>query len=188
MEGSRRLQSISNLWKAPRVLLLIGGVLFLSGQGFLAGSFLQGTQGTVATIPAGPAWFYVYEIKVLGSGRMSGQFADLAGDVVNLYVFGERQYEVYAFIGLGRSLFSANGSAGSFAIDLPASGTYYLVFAHGAGSEDSAQDVRVSYRVAGIEPEFMGVGVPLIAIGIAAVGIGLWRRDRQAKGRIDESR
>ena len=75
-----------------------------------------------------------------------------------------------------------------FAIDLPASGTYYLVFAHGAGSEDSAQDVRVSYRVAGIEPEFIGVGVPLIAIGIAAVGIGLWRRDRQAKGRIDESR
>ena len=188
MEGSRRLQSISNLWKAPRVLLLIGGVLFLSGQGFLAGSFLQGTQGTVATIPAGPAWFYVYEIKVLGSGRMSGQFADLAGDVVNLYVFGERQYEVYAFIGLGRSLFSANGSSGSFAIDLPASGTYYLVFAHGAGSEDSAQDVRVSYRVAGIEPEFMGVGVPLIAIGIAAVSLGLWRRDRQARGRIDDLR
>ncbi len=103
MEGSRRLRLISNLWKAPRVLLLIGGVLFLSGQGFLAASFLQGTQGTVASIPAGPAWFYVYEIKVLGSSRVSGQFADLAGDVVNLYVFGERQYEVYAFIGLGRS-------------------------------------------------------------------------------------
>ena len=186
MEGSRTLRSIFNLWKAPRVLLLIGGVLFLSGQAFLAGSFLQGTQGTVATIPAGPAWFYVYEIKVLGSSRMSGQFADLAGDVVNLYVFGERQYEVYAFIGLGRSLFSANGSSGSFVIDLPTSGTYYLVFAHGAGSEDSAQDVRVSYRVAGIEPEFMGVGVPLIAIGIAGVSVGLWRREQQAKRRNDE--
>src|SRR3989449_8280182 len=101
------LQSVEGTW----VLLLIGGVLFLSGQGFLSASFLQGTQGTVATIPAGPAWFYVYAIKVLGSSRVSGQFADLAGDVVNLYVFGERQYEVYAFIGLGRSLFSANGSS-----------------------------------------------------------------------------
>jgi len=162
VEGSRRLQAISNLWKAPRVLLLIGGVLFLSGQGFLAASFLQGTQGTVATIPAGPAWFYVYEIKVLGSSRMSGQFADLAGDVVNLYVFGERQYEVYAFIGLGRSLFSANGSSGSFAIDLPSSGTYYLVFAHGAGSE----------------PEFIGLGSALIAPGVALVGLGLRIRER----------
>ena len=188
MEGSSRLRSVTHFWKASRVLLLIGGVLFLSGQGLLSASFLQGTQGAVATIPPGPSWFFVYQIKVLGSSRVSGQFADLAGDVVNLYVFGERQYEVYAFIGLGRSLFSANGSAGSFAIDLPASGTYYLVFAHGAGSEDSAQDVRVSYRVAGIEPEFMGVGAPLIAIGIAAVGIGLWRRDRQARRRIDESR
>ena len=188
MEGSRRLQAISNLWKAPRVLLLIGGVLFLSGQGFLAASFLQGTQGTVATIPAGPAWFYVYEIKVLGSSRMSGQFADLAGDVVNLYVFGERQYEVYAFIGLGRSLFSANGSSGSFAIDLPGSGTYYLVFAHGAESENSAQDVRVSYRVAGIEPEFIGVGIPLIGAGTASVGVGLWRRDRQTKRANEELR
>ena len=188
MEGSRRLRLISNLWKAPRVLLLVGGVLFLSGQGFLAASFLQGTQGTVATIPAGPAWFYVYEIKVLGSSRVSGQFADLAGDVVNLYVFGERQYEVYAFIGLGRSLFSANGSSGSFAIDLPGSGTYYLVFAHGAGSEDSVQDVRVTYRVAGIEPEFIGVGLPLIAVGIAGVGVALWRRDRQAKDPIENSR
>ena len=77
-----------------------------------------------------------------------------------------------------RSLFSANGSSGSFAIDLPSSGTYYLVFAHGAGSEDSAQDVRVSYRVAGIEPEFIGVGSALIAPGIALVGLGLRFRER----------
>ena len=188
MEGSRTLRSISNLWKTPRVLLLVGGVLFLSGQALLAASFLQGAQGTVATIPAGPTWFFPYHIKVLGSSRVSGQFADPAGGVVNLYVFGETQYEWYAFIGLGQSLFSTNGSSGTFAIDLPSSGTYYLVFAHGAGSEDSRQEVRVSYRVAGIEPEFIGVGVPLIAIGIAGVGVGLWWRDRRARGRNAESR
>src|SRR5207245_10595497 len=113
---------------------------------------------------------------------------DLAGDVVNLYVFGERQYQVYAFIGLGRSLFSTNGSSGSVAIDLPSSGTYYLVSAHGAESENSAQDVRVSYRVAGIEPEFIGVGIPLIGAGTAGVGVGLWRRDRQTKRANEELR
>src|SRR5207245_785377 len=83
----------------------------------LAASVRQGTHGTGATSPPGPAWFYVYQIKVIGSSRMSGQFAALGGDVVNLYVFGEKQYELYAFIGWGHGLFSVNGSSGSFAID-----------------------------------------------------------------------
>ena len=181
MEGRGSLRAIAHLWKAPRVLLLVGGVLFLSGQALLAASFLQGTQGTVATIPPGPSWFYVYQFKVIGSSRMSGQFAALAGDVVNLYVFGEKQYELYAFIGWGNGLFSLNGSSGSFAIDLPSSGTYFLVLAHGPGSENSAQNVRVSYRVAGIEPEFITVGSGLIAPGIALVGLGLWMRERRHK-------
>ena len=112
---------------------------------------------------------------------MSGQFADLTGGVVNVYVFGETQYEWYAFIGLGQTLFSANGSSGTFAIDLPSSGTYYLVFAHGTGSEESRQEVRVSYRVAGIEPEFITVGSALIAPGIALVAVGLWIRERRHK-------
>ena len=179
MEGRGSLRAIANLRKAPRVLLLVGGVLFLSGQALLAASFLQGTQGTVATIPPGPTWFFPYHIKVLGSSRMSGQFAALTGGVVNVYVFGETQYEWYAFIGLGQTLFSANGSSGTFAIDLPSSGTYYLVFAHGTGSEESRQEVRVSYRVAGIEPEFITVGSALIAPGIALVAVGLWIRERR---------
>lgn len=187
MEGSRALRLFSSLWKTPRVLLLVAGVLFLSGQALLTSSFFQGTQGTIATIPAGPTWFFPYHIKVLGSSRVSGQFADPAGGVVNVYVFGESQYEWYAFIGLGQGLFSTNGSSGTFSIDLPSSGTYYLVFAHGAGSEEARQEVRVSYRVAGIEPEFLGVGVPLIAIGIAGVALGLWWRDRQARGQNPQS-
>jgi len=181
VEGRGSLRAIASLSKAPRVLLLVGGVLFLSGQALLAASFLQGTQGTVATIPPGPAWFYVYPIKVIGSSRMSGQFAALAGDVVNVYVFGEKQYELYAFIGWGYGLFSVNGSSGSFATDLPTSGTYYLVLAHGHGSENSAQDVRVSYRVAGIEPEFITVASALIAPGISLIAIGLWMRERRHK-------
>lgn len=163
----------------PRVLLLVGGVLFLSGQTLLAASFLQGAQGDVATIPPGPQWFYVYEIKVLGPSRVAGQFADTAGGLVKLYVFGETQYQVFAFIGLGQSLSSERGPSGSFSADLPGSGTYYLVLAHGDGSEDSAQAVRVSFRVAGIEPDLIGVGSVLIAVGIAGVGIGLWERERR---------
>src|SRR5207248_11299592 len=130
VERSSRLRSIARFWKASRILLLIRCDMFLSGQQLLSASFLQGTQGTDATIPPGPSWFFVYQIKVLGSSRISVQFADLAGDVVNVYVFGQTQYELYAFIGLGQGLFSVNGSFGSFSTDLPSSGTYYLVFAH----------------------------------------------------------
>src|SRR5207245_11242082 len=96
------LRAIANLWKAPRVLLLVGGVLFLSGQALLAASFLQGTQGTVATIPPGPTWFFPYHIKVLVSSRMSGQFADRTVGVVNVYVFGETHAEWFAVIGLAQ--------------------------------------------------------------------------------------
>src|SRR2546428_550762 len=137
LERERDGEAIANLRKAPRVLLLVGGVLLLSGQALLAASFLQGTQGTVATIPPGPTWFFPYHIKVLGSSRMSGQFADLTGGVVNVYVFGETQYEWYAFIGLGQTLFSANGSPGTLSIDLPSSRTYFLLLSHGAGSEET---------------------------------------------------
>src|SRR3989442_14356859 len=172
---------MANFGKAPRVPLLVRGVLFLPGQALLAASLLQGPQGTVATIPPGPAWFYMYQIKVIASSRMSGQFAALAGDVVNLYVFGEKQYELYAFIGWGHGLFSVNGSSGSFAIDLPSAGTYFFVLPPGPGSENSRQDVRVSYRVAGIEPELITVATGPIAPGIALVGLGLWIRERRRK-------
>lgn len=168
----RRVLSIS------RTLLIVGGVLFLSGQTLFVASFLQGTQGEVTTIPPGPQWFVEYEIRVLGASRVSGQFADTVGGLVNVYVFGETQHKVFAFIGLGDKLYSIQATSGSFSADLPAAGTYYLVFAHGDGSEQLAQPVRVSYWVAGVEPALVGVGTAFIAAGIVGVAVGLRQRQR----------
>lgn len=153
----------------------MGGVLFLTGQGVLASAFLQGAQGATASIPAGPAWYYVYRIDVLGPGRLAGTFEDVGGRVVDVQVFAERQYRSYEFIGLGYSLFSTRGSAGSFTVDLPGTGTYYLVFDHGAGFEGASQDVRVSYRLLGVEPDFLLAGAAFAAAGIGAVALGLRR-------------
>jgi hypothetical protein len=170
---------ITRSLKVPTVLVFLGGILFLSGQALFAASFFQGADGAVAMIPAGPTWAYVYEIKVLGASRVFGQFADPAGGLVDLFVFEQAQYERFHFDGTGTSLSSARGASGSFSVSLPVSGTYYLVLAHGAGFEYSGQAVHVSYRVAGIQPEFLGIGLPFVAVGIVGVGLGLRARTRR---------
>jgi hypothetical protein len=71
------------------------------------------------------------------------------------------------------------GASGSFSANLPGSGTYYLVLAHGTGFEYSGQAVRVSYRVTGIQPEFLGIGLPFVAAGIVGVAFGLRARARR---------
>jgi len=95
-------------------------------------------------------------------------------------VFGAAQYDSFRLDGTGPSLYSAQGASGSFSADLPGSGAYYLVLAHGDGFQYWGQAVRVSYRVAGIQPELLGIGLPFVAVGIAVVGIGLWHRNRRA--------
>jgi hypothetical protein len=110
----------------------------------------------------------VYEIKVLGAGRVFGQFADPAGGLVNLFVFVAAEYDRFVREGTSPSLSSAGDTSGSFS-----------VLAHGDGFQVSEQSVRVSYRVAGIQPEFLGIGVPFVAAGIVGVGLGLRARARR---------
>jgi len=172
----RSTRSIARLLKLPTVLLIVGGMLFLSGHGLFAASFFQGTDGSLATIPPG-SWLVVYEFKVIGASRVFGQFA--AGGLVNVFVFNNTQREIFTFFGFGPSLFTTEAASGSFSASLPGPGTYYLVFAHGDGAQDSGEAIRVTYRVAGIQPELLEVGVPFIALGIVAVGSGLWARKRR---------
>lgn len=173
MARGRRPRSETIRSTAARALLLVGGVLFLSGQAVLASAFFHGIEGATASIPAGPAWYYVYPIDVVGPGRLTVSFEDVAGSVVDVHVFGAREYLAYEFVGLGNGLFSGRASAGSFAVDLPGTGTYYLVFDHGEGFEGVIQDVRVSLRLLGVEPGFLRGGAVFAGVGIVAVGLGL---------------
>ena len=177
--------SIARALKVPTVLLFVGGMMFLSGQGLFAASFFQGADGALATIPAGSTWAYVYQIKVLGAGRVFGEFADPAGGLVDLFVFGAAQYESFRLDGTGPSLYSAHGASGSFSADLPGSGTYYLVLAHGDGFQYWGQAVRVSYRVAGVQPELLGIGLPFVAAGIVGVGLGLRQTNHSKRAAVD---
>src|SRR3989442_3608876 len=77
--------SIARALKVPTVLLFVGGMMFLSGQGLFAASFFQGAEGALATIPAGSTWAYVYPIKVLGAGPAFGEFASPARGAFNRF-------------------------------------------------------------------------------------------------------
>ncbi|MGQ0797393.1 MAG: hypothetical protein ACT4OI_05985, partial [Methanobacteriota archaeon] len=101
--------------------------MFLAGQAVVVTAFLPPARGGTVTIPAGPNWFYVFEIDVLTAGRVTAAYEELAGGVVDIHVFPASQYRVYAFVGLGAALYSEQGTSGSFAVDLPQGGTYYLV-------------------------------------------------------------
>src|SRR2546428_7138330 len=136
--------SIARALKVPTVLLFVGGMMFLSGQGLFAASFFQGAEGALATIPAGSTWAYVYPIKVLGAGRVFGEFADPAGGGVDPFGFGAAQYESFRPGGTGPRPHSPPGASGAFSPDLPGSGTYYPVLAPGAGFQYWGQAAPVS--------------------------------------------
>lgn len=94
-----------------RVLLVLGGVLRLAGQALVVSSFLPITRGGTVTIPAGPNWYYAFELDVLLSGRVDLQFSELGGGVVDVRVFPASEYRVFAFIGRGYALFTASDSS-----------------------------------------------------------------------------
>jgi hypothetical protein len=161
------------------VLLVLGIGLFLGGQALLASSFLHRVDPTTATIPAG-AWFHVFEVQVLGGARIEGQFQDLEGRGVQVLVLAQEAYETYALTGVAEGLYSIEGISGRFLATLPASGTYYLVFAHAMGSEFADQEILVSFRILGVQADFLAAGLLLIVPGIGSTGIGL--RARRARG------
>jgi len=156
-------------------LLILGVGLFLGGQALLAASFLQSVQPTTATIPAG-AWFHVFEVQVLGGGRIEGQFQESDGRAVQVIVLEEEAYRRYALTGVGEGLYQLEGTSGRFVAVLPESGTYYLVFAHASGFESADQEVLVSFRILGVEADFLAAGLAMIVPGIVCTGIGLRTR------------
>jgi len=161
-----------------RVLLVLGGVLRLAGQALVVSSFLPITRGGTVTIPAGPNWYYAFELDVLLSGRVDLQFSELGGGVVDVRVFPASEYRVFAFIGRGYALFTASDSSAPSRFSFRRGGSWYLVLDHGQGFEESIQDVRIAFRLAGVNPDLLLYGGAFTAIGAVLVLL-----DRRQKGR-----
>jgi len=175
-----------SLVRAWRVFLVLGGVLALAGGMLLVSSVLPTASEETIVIPEGPSNYVAYEVRILGSGRVSGSFEDTSGRVVAAFVFSEAAYQWYAFIGAGTPISEVRGAAGTFDATLPGSGTYYLVFAHPTWDDAATQVVRVRVVFDGVKPGFIeGSGV-LLVLGMLLAVHGARVRTKDA-GRVGAS-
>ena len=108
------------------------------------------------TVPPGQ---YIYlPLHVSNGGRISGDFAEISGQPVTLYVFNEQEYDQYRANGALSSLFSTvDLSQGTYSASIPAPGTYYVVTAHGTGYEQTSEPVTLRVKVDGTNLPYLGL-------------------------------
>ncbi len=160
-------------------LIVIGGIALVIGVASLALGYLPSTATDRMTIPSGPNWYVVIDVPIVGGGYLSGNFQELAGGSVNVYVFTGAQYRDYDAGAYSGALFTTRGSSGQLSVGLPGSDTFHLVFDHATGYEAFQQDVRVTTTVTGMRPVALGRGLVATAIGLTLMGIGLYKRNRE---------
>jgi len=108
------------------------------------------------TVPPGQ---YIYlPLHVSNGGRISGDFAEISGQPVTLYVFNQQEYDQYRANGALSSLFSTvDLSQGTYSASIPAPGTYYVVTAHGTGYEQTSEPVTLRVKVDGTNLPYLGL-------------------------------
>jgi hypothetical protein len=118
------------------------------------------------TVPPGQ---YIYlPLHVSNGGRISGDFAELSGQPVTVYVFNQQEYDQYRANSALSSLFSTMDlSQGTYSASIPAPGTYYVVTAHGTGYAQTSEPVTLSVKVDGTNLPYLGLE------SLAPVGGGL---------------
>ena len=161
-----------------QVLSVIGGIVLVIGIGgiFWAATPASGTE--TFTIPAGAEWYYVFEVNVLGGARLHVEFTAPLGQNIDVFVLDEPNYQTYINGGSVSAVIShLNAQGTTFDVTLPSTGKYYLAFDHGSLYESVDQEVRVTYRLNGIDPTFLVIGVVLIVV--AAVLLILAARYRR---------
>jgi len=66
-----------------------------------------------------------------------------------------------------------NATTGSFSVNLPQPGNYYILFMHGAGNEASSQEGRLSFQLEAITPSNLVIGLTSLVIGVVFVTVSL---------------
>ena len=118
------------------------------------------------TVP--PGQYYYVPLHVSNGGRISGDFVEISGQPVTVYIFNQQGYDQYHADGAVSSLFSTiDLSQGTYSASIPAPGTYYVVTAHGTGYAQTSEPVSLSVKVDGTNLPYLGLE------SLAPVGGGL---------------
>lgn len=150
-----------------KIIVAVGVILLFLGIILLFGSFVSDSESDTLTIPAGSDWHYFLEFFLPADGQVSGDFEETLGRSVDCFIFSESQYDSYIMGYSTGSLYHYSGSTGTFSVNAPESGKYYVVFDHGSGNEDSSQSVKVNVRIGGFNIILAAIALMFIVIGIA---------------------
>lgn len=176
--------------RSYHVLFVLAGVFFFAGFALLdAGLDLRTSfQGEETFgIPEGAQWYYAVEIPFQAGGRIHIDFEETSQRAIAVLVLAEGDYE--AFLSATAVPFVIEetvGPSGVLALSLRDAGTYYVVFMHGPGTQAVSQEVALRYSFTGVQPEepdwvLVGLGVLAAGLGAAVVTIGARRRIRASR-------
>ena len=143
-----------------KIVGIIGAILIFGGifAAVYIGILPSSDSGT-KTIPAGAEWYYVYQVRPLSGGHVSGTFSVEYGSI-DVYVLDQTNYD--NLINNGWASFflgSTGGESGTFSADLAPSGNTYIVFLHMPGWDGISQSVKISVTVSGIDFTYVVIGI-----------------------------
>src|SRR5262249_37701677 len=112
-------------------------------------------------------------------GHLGGQFSEQQGQSLRVYVFTASEYSSFSSGYNPQGLFLSDGpSSGTISVSFPAPGNYYVVFTHGTGYENSAQNFTFSINLDGYNPVMLGLGLGLLGSGVVLLVIGYLMRNK----------
>jgi len=169
--------------KKHRILAIVSYIVIVIGIGALGyNGFIADSSGTSSmTIPAGEGYFAAFYTKssMWINAHIEGTIEVDGAGGLDMFVLDSTQYDEYSFdLSPASSLWSAHGSAGSFSIDLPGSGRYYVVANHDSDSSSVAQTVTLSYKITGIDMLYVIIGAVVMAVGIALAYVSFRMRKK----------
>lgn len=124
---------------------------------------------------------YRFEFGILGTGRLSGNLSELQGRSFDVFVFDAPGYSSFRDgSNTVPPLFQGAGTALTLDLDLPGSGSYYVV-ALDFPSRGELQ-IRLDLTIVGLKPSETVVALIVLVGGLALIGASLmlsvwaWRR------------
>lgn len=154
--------------KTVKALFIVGAILVFIGMGFTYAAITPWSGSETIQIPAGEGWYYYVEIQVLGGGSLEAEWEELAGREIGVWVLNRDGYTIYSQFGnVGTTgvLLHNQSAAGSLNLGLPGTGSFFLIFDHG-GNWSAPHGLWYAVRVAGVDPEALGEGMAMVAIGV----------------------
>src|SRR5204862_3183397 len=115
-----------------------GGVLALAGISLVVSS-LGSSSSSTTSIPAGVRDYMYYEINILGSGSLRGDYQEISGGSLDAFVMTQDQYHSYRTASNFGSLWSLGSSRGGTSVgSRPGSGRDFLDGQDGTAEEETA--------------------------------------------------